>query len=398
MKDGQHIFLVPGFFGFANIGDYVYFSHVKRCLAQSCVELGLRVKIHAISTYPTSSIRARTERLLELVALATAHDDFPIHVVGHSCGGLDARLLLAPQASLRTTVDVEKVVRRVASVTTVATPHYGTPVASFFTSLFGQRLLQLLSLGTIYALWFGRLPTSVVFKLGALLAQTDRLLGEPFILVEQLFQRLLADFSPEPRKNIERLIGEIGSDQALLPQLTPEGVDMLNAVATDRPGVRYGSVISYARPPGMISTATVGLSIYGQATHALFYALYRLASRMPDNHVPQLNEGQVDSLLHVYGMIPDKEANDGVVPTLSQVWGEIIHATRADHLDVLGHFKDTNTRPPHLDWLSSGTGFQRQHFLALWRDVARFIAEKPSQMVKPSSRLQHLMHLFSRRR
>jgi triacylglycerol lipase len=29
--------------------------------------------------------------------------------------------------------------------------------------------------------------------------------------------------------------------------------------------------------------------------------------------------------------------------------------------------------PPHFDWLTSGSGFTRKQFLALWEDVARFV-------------------------
>jgi hypothetical protein len=158
-------------------------------------------------------------------------------------------------------------------------------------------------------------------------------------------------------------------------------------------------VIHYARRPGVVSTATVGLDPYGQATHAVFYGLYRVASHMPTNLVPQLREGQADALLHAYGMIPDPSANDGVVPTLSQIWGDVIHATRADHLDVLGHFGcRSDHRPPHVDWLSSGAGFDRAHFEALWRDVARFLGGREPLISRPSSsRAQHLLHLFRRR-
>jgi triacylglycerol lipase len=283
-------------------------------------------------------------------------------------------------------------------VVMISTPNYGTPVASFFTSLFGQKLLQLLSLATIYVLTVGRLPASVLFRLGAAFARLDDVVGLRGNVLDQLFDQLLADFSPERRAAIEQFLGEIGADQALMPQLTPEGVDVFNAATRDRPGVRYGSVLAYARKPGLLSTISVGLDPYGQATHALFYGLYRVASGLPRTSVPELTQPQVDTLLHTYGMIPERVANDGVVPTVSQVWGEIIHATRADHLDVLGHFGDSTQRPPHIDWLSSGTGFTRPQFDALWADVAKFLAgQAAAPAVAPRSRVQHLLHLFKRR-
>jgi len=392
----QHVFLVPGFFGFADLGEILYFAHVHRYLPLACAELGLEVDCHPVATYPTASLRRRAERLLEQVARIAGEDDAPIHLVGHSSGGLDARLLVTPQSSLRGGIDTERFAARVRSVVMISTPNHGTPVASFFTSIFGQKLLQLLSLGTIYALWFGRLPSSALLRLGAAFARTRGFVSERTTLVDQLFAQLLEDFGPERRQALESFFVEVGQDQALLPQLTPEGVDALNAGTGDRPGVRYGSVISYARPPGIITSAAVGLSPYGQTTHALFYALHRVASGQPAAQLPTLTESQADVLLQTYGMIPDSSANDGVVPTLSQIWGELIHATTADHLDLLGHFGQAGQEHPHVDWLSSGAGFNRARFEALWTDVARFIAGRPPLARPQGSRAQHLLHLFRR--
>ena len=63
-----------------------------------------------------------------------------------------------------------------------------------------------------------------------------------------------------------------------------------------------------------------------------------------------------------------------MVPTLSQVHGEIIRAVWADHHDVIGHFDHPTHVPPHFDWVASGTGFTRARFEAVWRDVATFVA------------------------
>ena len=65
--------------------------------------------------------------------------------------------------------------------------------------------------------------------------------------------------------------------------------------------------------------------------------------------------------------------NDGMVPTLSQVWGEIIHATWGDHLDAIGHFYLPTHVPPHFDWLNSGANFTLEEFERIWNDVARFL-------------------------
>jgi pimeloyl-ACP methyl ester carboxylesterase len=398
MPERHHVFLIPGFFGFANIGELLYFAHVRSYLPSACARLGLELDVHTVATSPTASIPRRAERLLDGLASA-AGDDAPIHLVGHSSGGLDARLLASPGVTLRSDHDPERYARRIRTVVMVSTPNHGTPVASFFTSLFGQKLLELLSLGTIYVLRFGRLPSSVLFRLGAIFARLDDLVGLRHTVVDQLYEQLLSEFTPERRDAIEHFLGEVRTDQGLLPQLTPEGMDLFNAATRDRPGVRYGCVISYARRPGLLSSASVGLDPYGQATHALFYGLHRVAAGMPREQLPRLDDGQLEALYQTYGITPEPGANDGVVPTLSQVQGELVHATRADHLDVLGHFGDGSRDPPHIDWLSSGTGFTRGAFEALWNDVASYLAGRhpsPGRTVSPRSRVQHLLHLFRR--
>jgi hypothetical protein len=80
--------------------------------------------------------------------------------------------------------------------------------------------------------------------------------------------------------------------------------------------------------------------------------------------------------------MPSPAANDGIVPTLSQAWGQVIHASVADHLDVLGHFRDAEHDPPHVDWLVSGSDFDRRRFEALWADVARFLVPDAAHQPK----------------
>jgi len=65
---------------------------------------------------------------------------------------------------------------------------------------------------------------------------------------------------------------------------------------------------------------------------------------------------------------------------------------------VLGHFGDASADPPHIDWLSTGSGFDRVQFEALWSDVARFIAgRRPAGgRAAASSAMSHLLHLFKR--
>jgi triacylglycerol lipase len=66
--------------------------------------------------------------------------------------------------------------------------------------------------------------------------------------------------------------------------------------------------------------------------------------------------------------------NDGVVPLRSQVWGTVVWAGLADHLDVLGHFHGDERGPAevrHRDWLTSGSAFDQQQFDALMSALAK---------------------------
>jgi len=68
---------------------------------------------------PIAGISARAARLGEQIA--AAFPDEPVHLIGHSMGGLDARMLLSDPAWSR----------RVLSLTTIGTPHLGSSIADF---------------------------------------------------------------------------------------------------------------------------------------------------------------------------------------------------------------------------------------------------------------------------
>jgi len=364
----HHVLLVPGFFGFATLGEFAYFAHVRDLLAEALPAAGVKGEIEVVHTIPTASLSRRAALLAESVAKLGERNG-TVSVVGHSSGGLDARLLVSPEARLPVEVDVERCARRVRAIVTVATPHFGTPLAHTFDTLFGPQLLKLLSVSTMYALRAGRLPMGVVLRL----ARIFRRRTAPAGVVDQLWRQLLQDFSADRRQSIEDFFGQVGADRDLVTQITPAGMELFNAATRDRPGVRYGCVVTRARAPGLRSFLGAGVDPYAHATHALFVALYRLASRTKPARVKAPREA-IAALSRTYRKKVDARANDGMVPTLSQVWGEIIRAVWADHHDVIGHFHHPTHVPPHLDWVASGTGFTRERFEALWRDVAAFIA------------------------
>lgn len=377
MPTKHRIYLLPGFFGFANLGEIVYFGHARNLLVEDLRRRGVDADVHTVLSHPTASIRTRARDLHATLAQTAMGDDGPIHLIGHSTGGLDARLYVSPDVDLgdvQNLPPIDLFARRVRSVVCIATPNHGTGLASFFSGIWGAKLLGLLSLFTVYVLRFGRVPLSFGFKLGAALARYDKKLGWRDTIVDQLFGQLLGDFSPERRTALATFLSQVGADQSLVTQLTPQGIDLFNASVGPRDGVRYGSVITQAAPPTLRSRIATGLDPYAQVTHNVYSFLHGQAPIPP----PPLSDEHRDALIREYGLVPTPSANDGIVPTLSQPWGEIIAGVWADHLDVIGHYEDPQQHPPHIDWLISATGFRTAEFAAVWSKIADFVLAQPA--------------------
>jgi hypothetical protein len=368
------VLLIPGFFGFTSTGDFAYFRHARDLLAEVGPPAGLDGEIRIVRTDPAASLRKRAARVAEAIRDLLDGPGAEVSLVGHSSGGLDARLAVSPEVSLPTDVEVERCARAVRAVVTVATPHHGTPVARFFNNLLGQQILKLLSICTMYTLRAGRLPLGVVLRLVKIIRSPG---ANPQGVVNQIFSDLLADFSVERRRAIEDFFRSIRGEQDLVAQITPAATDLFNASTQDRAGVRYGCVVTRARPPGLRSAVKVGLGVYAQATHAVYVALHRIAGRKPEERAHLMTPAQGALLREAFAHVVDRRASDGIVPTSSQLWGEVIAGVWADHLDVIGHFDHPTHVPPHFDWLASGTGFTRPQFVRLWTKIALWLSVQP---------------------
>lgn len=372
-KSNHHVYLIPGFFGFAHFGDFKYFAHVRDVLDTELAARGIRAQIHYVLTRPTASLRSRALRLREVIAETSSQAD-QVHLVGHSSGGLDARLLVSPGVDLGENVEVEPIAARVRSVVTIGTPHHGTPLASLFISLPGQHLLRLLSVVSVYIVRRGPLPLRLAARLVNVMRALDERGAKERNTIDQLFDQVLSEFTSERQQTLTKFFEDVSKDQGLLPQLVPEGAELLNAALSGRPGVREGSVVLRARPPKLGTAIALGFDPYAQAMHTVYWWLHRqTAGAEGDLRFPLTTHHQ-ESLALAFGDVPPATANDAIVPTRSQAWRTIVHAAWADHLDAVGHFYDPQHDPPHYDWITSGTRFRRSAFEALWRDVAAFLA------------------------
>ncbi len=373
----QHqIVLVPGFFGFGSLGDLNYFIGVREALLAAFGRMGLEVEISEVPTLPTASIRQRAARVREWLAQTSARSPGPIHVVGHSTGGLDARLAIAPTASLPTKTRFEAF-DRLKTLVTVATPHFGTPLASFFGSTAGRPLLRYAAAALILALRRGHLPLGLGFRLARVAVRADDLLGIDNSVADRFLDDVIADFTPARRAELIAFVEGISSDQSLIFQLTPAGCDLINAGTADPIHVRYASVVCRARPPRLGNVWELRRDPYAQWMHALYAVLHRIAGSSSKVAFPEPVASQREALDRAFGEVPVARDSDGVVPTVSQIWGEVIHGARGDHLDVIGHFGSSAAHHRRsADWIPSQSGFDRVTFEALWSDVAQFVARE----------------------
>jgi len=124
------IVLAHGLFGFERIGlGRLTLASYFRGIPESLRADGNRVL--ATRVPPIAGVDLRARRLAEQIDAVFPGE--PVHLIGHSMGGLDARLLAADPAWSG----------RILSLTTIGTPHLGSSLADFAKLRVG-RIYQLL--------------------------------------------------------------------------------------------------------------------------------------------------------------------------------------------------------------------------------------------------------------
>jgi hypothetical protein len=378
----QHVYLSPGMFGFGRLGSYNYFAHVERALVARFAAAGHALVVHVIEDLPTASIRRRATRLAEIVTQTSA--DEPVHLLGHSTGGLDARLVSSPATR---TIPAGSLgwLPRLRSVTAMNTPHFGTPLASFFSTAQGQRVLAALSMLTVTGLSLGAQPLAAASVLLGFVRGVDQAFPFKLQILDRAIESVVGLLDDARSPEVRAFLGAIEDDQGSMLQLSPESMDLVVAGFADRPGVVYQSTASMApRPRPRRWIATVGHP-WRTVSLSLFFALHHITAaydpRYPcgamQDTAPWAGPDNEALLARVFGASPALDANDGVVPIRSQLWGTVVWAGLGDHLDVLGHYRDERAgedAPPelrHRDWLTSGSEFSDAEFAALIDAIAR---------------------------
>lgn len=286
-----------------------YFVKVEELLLRLGERLREEVQVWAIRTLPTGSLGARAAKLAEFVD-SLPDDGGDVHLLGHSTGGLDARLFLSPGASLPTTVDVGAAASRVRSVVTIAAPHHGTPLALFMTGVNGHRLLRAISFVLTQMLSTARGPVQAIGAVSKVVLMLDRVSGLDRHLREPLADTLAALLSKPLDADIDDggalhpLIEDMGHDSALLEHLTPSSMDLFNTAVGNRQGVSYGCIVASAPAPTLRGRLRVGVDPIGQLGYALFSALHRLCALSKPRRHAVLRPEQREALEAGLGACP----------------------------------------------------------------------------------------------
>src|SRR5690606_23429355 len=157
--------------------------------------LSVDAEVIEVPTLPTASIRHRAARVVETLAQVAQGSSAPTHLVGHSTGGLDARLAVAPTASVPTTVEFADYAR-LRTLVAVSAARFGTPLAAAFGSAAGIQLLRLAAMLTQAAITRAHLPLGMMLRLGGLITRIADRLGFPDTVADSFFRDITADFSP----------------------------------------------------------------------------------------------------------------------------------------------------------------------------------------------------------
>lgn len=363
------IVLVPGLFGFGAFGAgrggaprIDYFAEVKKVLS---ARTGVpQARIRSTEPPPTGALAHRVAELVTEIeqVLAAAPDGARVHVVGHSTGGVDARLLANPAYHAFTGHGVEderrrRVAARLGHVVTLSAPFHGTPCAVKLRPEF-KGLVAALSLWNVLdhgGALAGALGPLVATLLGAL--QVVARDGRANAGVVELLDRLGVDHATVGE--IVKFRDAILRDDALLDDLAPGRMEAMNARLAPDPIAIESYVTASPRP---------ALGDLGGLERRAFYLLLHHATSDASFAPAAFPHGRWLVGAHDHDLVGNApEASDGVVPASSQtVSGEAAGIVLADHEDVIGHFDGQE----NTTLFKSGSGFTRARFARLWADVA----------------------------
>ncbi len=376
VQSSDVIVLVPGLLGFGSFGRkdapvISYFRHVQLELERILrAELGLAAlpRFHVHEPPPTGPLELRVaslaRALVQLQSESSSRARF--HLIGHSTGGLDARLLVNleyqhPAAPSRE--EREQLRAQVASVVAIAAPQQGAAFAENFGPLVpllvagpvSNLLSALYLLSILNAARAQHQVSDERYFAGAVAALLKSLVA-PVAGSRQLVQ-LTAVLDPEVAAQVQRFLQKIVDDHRLVDDLHPNAMRALNERVASGDTFPVRSFVTVSPEPrwSLEPTRLLYASAYHWASPrrgrgAPFPAGEWLGSPLPGHDTPIANDGVVPCASQ-----PHMPSGGGATPTL----------VAADHLDVVGHFDGVGET-----LFKSGSEFTPARFSELWRRVA----------------------------
>ncbi|MDP3277346.1 MAG: hypothetical protein Q8Q09_19315 [Deltaproteobacteria bacterium] len=363
---------IPGFFGFGSFGPsdspLIEYFRFARTVIQATRAVDLPVIVHQPPpTGPLSLRAASLHRTLQRL-LTEGHEDIPvskIHLVGHSSGGVDARLVTntryrwtgGPDSASRA-----QLLKQIGSVITLAAPLRGTPLA--------QNLRPGMELA-IPALWLAsilasRHALSLAGHVGLIVEAIEEFVIRRTTPEAELIAKL-ANVDAQTARDIRRFLDEVIRDHRLVGDLTPHAMTELDRAITGADHPRLHSLVTVAPKPSRSLTAALAL-----ARDPLRSALYRLVHSLTRGAPPTAARWPSGPWIgpRPAGLRTDAhDASDGIVPTWSQTLkGHAAAIVSADHLDVIGFYKGAG-----VTFLRSESRFDDAQFRALWTRIAELI-------------------------
>jgi len=435
-----HIVLVPGFGGFDALGRVEYYAGITRLFQQWNRRYGpLPVVLHYFDNLPTAAVVTRAARLRKYLAKRMARgeilDTDKVVLVGHSTGGLDIRQLICDLhkgKNRRVPVDgglsvSARAIRHcLDGVVFLSVPHWGTNVADW---VYAHPLLRKTVIADLRAAFAGSQLYLLDQIEAGIAGGAASFTGAELLLAlrDALTEANDHASGPDPSRiadaqeaasELELYFRQMASDFRVINDLTsePHGGEkspahfddqecMKELKLWDQPPIR---TLSYAtvggRPFRFSSRSGCPAPVFNltnpfdcldiaqgggrsAGTDISYRFCYRACAGGPLQW-PHL----AGTVARVLGPPPAQPIelwdNDGIVNTVSMLWPrEETVLVRADHLDIVGHYRlrlaqpepaEAGSEPPRTyqsyDSLRSSPLFDEKTFEDVWTEIFFFSA------------------------
>lgn len=346
------IILCHGLYGFDVRGPFMGLEYHYWSATLDVLRERVGAEVYAFAVPPTGSIQQRAEVLHNLLLQQGFPPGQPLNFVGHSMGGLDARYLISC---------IRPREYKPVSLTTLATPHRGSPFMDWCNTNIG------VGLELIDAMMSEVRPNTV---------PDDAPNRAPFSLKTPLFTRDKADVQKNP---LSRALATVSTalssyilalfDQPAYAMLSTRYMTRLfNPAVPNVPGLRYFSV----------ATRTPAMSVL----HPLWLPKLILDKAATTGSCGADADGSSAAHRTL------DAGNDGLVSVTSAQWGEFLGVMENwDHWDIRGPGGTKRLRPARSEVDHDA---QTGKWSAWWNRVSDWLPTRRGQSeTRPAAQASH---------